>query len=482
MAASQDYASNLVLSRLTYGPETTSRANLQKLGLSGWLKAELRRAKPETHPFLTGSTLFLSNQLSLSQVKNHPNFRRQPQRISQEVAALTTLRRLYSVNQVRESLVEFISDYVPVPLYSPADWARMDYDQTIRGGISGTYPDLLSALAFHPAMLFYLNGQTNTATSPNENFGRELLELFTVTPAAKYSEKDVVASARLFSGISFSLLDYKTRAVPSDHYFGEIRVMGFRHSNAKTEDSETILNRARQLIRHLALQPETAKAFSARMAKRFLSDKPPADVLRAMEAKYLATGGSIFETLRTLAEHPRFISTPPSKVKRPAEHFSSTVRALALDLAAQYQDLTSETSIPSDALNQLLAVLNRQGHLPYDWETPDGFPDTSAAWSTFGGQIQRWNFSSILSQGGYQRFFQQADLVQRFGNYSSLQELVSLVSTSLLAQPLLATDQAEIVKLLETNKGNNPLDAAAKKRQIGMALALVMATEEWNTR
>lgn len=474
-----DFDTNLVLSRLTYGPEQSLRNQLVQKGLKNWLSEQLASNAEESHPLLQAGTAFLSNQLSLREVATHPNFRRRTERVAQEVASLTMLRRLYSDHQVRETLVEFISDYVPVPLFSSGEWARMDYDRTIRNMIGGTYPDLLVSLSFHPAMLFYLNGQTNTAKSPNENFGRELLELFTVTPKAQYTESDVVGASQMLSGISFSLLEYRTKAAPSLHHFGRIKVLGFTHPNAPTDSEDTILSRASQMILHLAKLPQTARAFSLRMATRFLSDRPPSDVLRAMEKSYLASGGSIFQTLQALVLHPRFLSTPASKVKRPAEHFSSTIRALALQPTVKRP---SGGWLDSDALNPMLAVLKRQGHLPFDWETPDGFPDQSIAWATFGGQVQRWNLSARLSQGGYANIFNNSEYEKQFVDWLTLEELLSKISMSLLSQPLREVDAAHMVRLLKANEPRNLPEGPRKARMVQLAMALVMATEEWNVR
>jgi uncharacterized protein (DUF1800 family) len=476
------YTANLLLSRLTYGPTYTSRAELTAQGLGPWLQGQFA-GREETHHLISGKTVFLSNQLDIRSTLLHQNYRRRHERVSQETAGLTLLRRLYSVNQVTESLVEFISDYVPVPLFSDADWARMDYDKTIRAGISGTYPDLLVSLSLHPAMLFYLNGQTNTVKSPNENFGRELLELFTVTPNDRYTETDVQSVAKLLTGISYSMVEYRTVARPENHYFGPISVKGFSHSNSSTGDSDVILSRARQLIVHLAKLPATAKAFSLRMARRYLSDKPAADILRAMEETYLETGGSIPKTMQTMVLHPRFLSTPAEKVKRPAEHFGSTVRALGLEPSSKLlENKGTSWGVESDALNPLVGVLNRQGHSPFDWETPDGYPDFATAWSTFGGQIQRWNFSARVSQGGLTNLFSQPTYQTQFLSYKDLPELVSSISQSLLAQPLRGEDRDQMVKLLQNSDFRNLPDATRRSRAVSMATALVMATEEWNSR
>src|ERR1700730_18369895 len=71
---------------------------------------------------------------------------------------------------------------------------------TIRAHATGSFADLLHAVAKDPAMLLFLDGITNTAGKVNEHFGRECLELFTVGRDAGYTQADVVAASRSFTG------------------------------------------------------------------------------------------------------------------------------------------------------------------------------------------------------------------------------------------------------------------------------------------
>src|SRR5436190_1085666 len=70
---------------------------------------------------------------------------------------------------------------------------------SVRRGALGNFRDLLYAVARDPAMVIYLDNQTNRAGNPNENFARELLELFTLGEG-HYSEQDVKEAARAFTG------------------------------------------------------------------------------------------------------------------------------------------------------------------------------------------------------------------------------------------------------------------------------------------
>ena len=477
-----DFTTNLVLSRLTFGPTAASRAELSSLGLKKWLTKELAAKAPEQSVFLTDPKTFPSSNETLAQTLENPLYRRRAFWVSRELAALTTLRKLYAANQVQETLAEHFADYVPVPLFSQADIARMDYDRTIRANIQKTYPELLVAAAFHPAMLISLNGQTSTAASPNENFGRELLELFTVTPKFKYSEKDVVQAALMLTGINYSYATTELRAIPSRHHFGRISLLGFTHSNLPTDSSATILSRATQMIKHLALLPATAEEFSLRMARRYVSETPSKKLLELMKRTYLSTKGSIPAVFSAMVLSPEFLATKPSKVKRPAEHLASSVRALNLELAAPIQDLVTSGQLDFNDLNSLTTILERQGHVPFDWGTPDGYPDYSDAWTTFGGQAQRWNLTAKISQGAMRNVFTVPTFATLLTQSTSVSTVIDQVVQRTLSSPLRASDKQRMVTLIEANVNRAQTAQQQFAKISSMAFGLVMATEEWNLR
>ena len=76
------------------------------------------------------------------------------------------------------------------------------YMKMFRDGSMGNFKTLIKNVAVHPAMMFYLNNQANTASSPDENFARELMELFTLgkEPLSQYTQADVVAAAQVLTG------------------------------------------------------------------------------------------------------------------------------------------------------------------------------------------------------------------------------------------------------------------------------------------
>ena len=114
---------------------------------------------------------------------------------------------------IREKMTWFWYHFMPIDFesifqssnsYVNTNSARIFYTymKMFRDNATGNFKSLIRNLATHPAMMFYLNNQANTATSPDENFARELMELFTLgkEPLSQYTQGDVVAAAQVLTG------------------------------------------------------------------------------------------------------------------------------------------------------------------------------------------------------------------------------------------------------------------------------------------
>ena len=129
-----------------------------------------------------------------------------------DVAAATIARAAWSKRQLFEVMVDFWSNHLNVTNPSDRVWDnRHDYDrQVIRKHALGRFEDMLIASATHPAMLLYLNNADSTKDNPNENYGRELLELHTVSVDGGYNEQDMRNSTLIMTGFS---VNWETRTL-----------------------------------------------------------------------------------------------------------------------------------------------------------------------------------------------------------------------------------------------------------------------------
>jgi hypothetical protein len=126
--------------------------------------------------------------------------------------------------------------------------------------------------------------------------------------------------------------------------------------------------------------------------------------------------------------------------------------------------------------------LDRQGHLPFDWGTPDGYPDYSDAWTTFGGQAQRWNITSKISQGAMRAVFATPAYASLLSQSTSVSAVIDQVVKITLSSPLRAGDKQRMVSLIEANVVRTQTQQQQFAKISSMAFGLVMATEEWNLR
>jgi len=143
---------------------------------------------------------------------------------------------------------------------------------TLRRLAFGRFDDLLLAVAQDPAMLLWLDNRDNRKAAPNENFARELLELFTLGPGA-YSEADVQAAARAFTGWHLEGDQYLFR--PEEH-----------DDEPKTFLGQTGPWNGEDILRLAAAHPAAARFLATRLLRFYLMDQPPEEAIVALAQVY----------------------------------------------------------------------------------------------------------------------------------------------------------------------------------------------------
>lgn len=302
----------------------------------------------------------------------------------------TLLRRIYSKRQVLEALADTWSNllHVPAPL-SKSFPHRMSYDTMIRDHALGRFDDLLVAADTHPAMLCFLDNSKSRADAPNENLGREVLELHTVGHEGGFTEDDVRDSTMIFTGWRVDI--HKTWDpfyAPDDHYVGAVNVLGFSHANS-APDGEQVTE---DYLRYLAKHPSTADRVCRRLAVRFVSDEPSQELVDHLAAVYLESGTDIRETLRSLVDHPEFAASVGLKVRTPSEDLVNTYRVIGVAI-------DPPEGIDGEGAQAVLSQSVTIGQRPFDWERPDGFPDVAAAWSSASRMLGSWKVHRNAAAG-----------------------------------------------------------------------------------
>lgn len=182
------------------------------------------------------------------------------------------------------------------------------FNNTLRKHALGNFRDLLLAISKEPAMLDYLNNQQNKKGSPNENFARELMELFTLGEGALYTENDIKESARAFTGWGHNFKgDFIVRKRIHDE--GEKTFLGKTGNFDGTDIVDIILK-----------QPECAYFIASKIYKCFVNDVPNEAHIAEM-AKVFYKNYDIQKLMEFLFKADWFYSKENmgSKIKSPTE-------------------------------------------------------------------------------------------------------------------------------------------------------------------
>ena len=182
----------------------------------------------------------------------------------------TIVRAAWSRRQLLEVMVDFWSNHLNITNpHEACWWSRHDYDRrVIRKHALGKFSTMLRASATHPAMMMYLNNAESSRDNPNENYGREILELHSVGVDGGYDEDDMRQSTMVLTGFGISWDTGGFEYHPWDHYVGPVDVMGFHAANAARTKGRT----SASPVDYLAHHPATAERIARKLCYRFVSD------------------------------------------------------------------------------------------------------------------------------------------------------------------------------------------------------------------
>ena len=334
--------------------------------------------------------------------------------VTDELLQAKLLRAVYSERQLEEVMTDFWFNHFNIYVGKGPDRLMIaNYEQdVIRPRAMGKFEDLLVATAKSPAMLFYLDnwlsvgpasmkalgtpagprGRNGYPPRPakknakqnsglNENYGRELLELHTLSVNGGYSQRDVTEAAKVFTGWTIDKPNdgggFKYDA--SMHEPGPKFVLG--HRIKPKGEGEGL-----ELLHRLATSPQTAHFISLKLAQRFVSDDPPEDLVDKLAKTFLKKKGDIREVLTALFHSPEFWAdgTYRAKVKTPLEFVASAVRVTGAEV--------------DDAL-PLARQLGNMGMPLYGAQPPTGYSMKAETWVNSSALLNRMNFALALSSG-----------------------------------------------------------------------------------
>ena len=420
-----------------FQPKNTAQETVSEPTANGEMKVE----KPKTvnADFMTDPNKRREYAKALIDLGYRPR-----QEVINELQASKLIRAVSSERQMQEVLTDFWFNHFNVFANKGADrYLITNYEnQVIRPNVFGKFEDLLLATAKSPAMLFYLDnwlstapdakipdlqklrqmrqermGNQNNPTNPkremrqmerlqqrqmtdpkmqekmaqqqaqgkrrrgiNENYAREIMELHTLGVDGGYTQKDVQEIARCLTG--WTLKQPRNGGgfnyAPIMHDNGEKVILGQKISaGGGQQDGEKV-------IKLLAHHPSTAKFISTKLARKFVSDNPPASLVEKMSQTFLKKDGDLREVYKTMLTSNEFWAAESyrAKIKTPFEMTVSAVRALGAE---------------TNGSPQFHKWIQQMGEGLFLAQPPTGYADTAETWVNTGALLERMNFALALS-------------------------------------------------------------------------------------
>jgi uncharacterized protein (DUF1800 family) len=461
-----------LLRRATFGPTPSLVSAVHKAGAGAWLAAQLT---PRTVVDSAATTLAARwPRLGWSIEQCRSNLAIGAWDVMFDLVDSSIARAVWSNRQLFEVMVGFWSNHLHITCPSADVWDnRHLFDRdVIRRHALGRFSDMLEASARHPAMLRYLNNADSTKDNPNENYGRELLELHTVGVDAGYTETDMRHSTLLLTGLSVDWRNGHYVYNASDHYVGALRVMSYTSPNATAAGGEAA---ALAYVRWLAHHPATARRLAEKLCVRFVADAPPRALVTRLAAVYLANGTAIVPVLRALFASPEFAAAAGHKVRTPYEDFVASLRVLGIQ-----PDVSGTAGIRA-----LQWLANDVGQPPFGWPLPNGYPDVATAWSSAATTLARWNAHLTFAGSGWPTQLRRRDVAWWFGSRppTTYGAAVDVLRAKLCLPPLSPAQRTAVCTFL----GHAPTGAlrpgdALFGWRLSSALALLLDTPHHSVR
>lgn len=308
--------------------------------------------------------------------------------------------------------------------------ALVDQNELFRANALGNLRDLTLAVSKDPAMLRYLDNAQNVKTHPNENYARELMELFTLG-IGNYSETDVRESARAFTGWALDR-SYAFRDFPARHDDGSKTFLG-QTGNFTGED----------IVKIIFAQPAAGRFFAKKLLEFFVYSDPEPGLIDAVGALIRKNDFNLQPVMSTVMRSNLFFSDRAYRalVKSPVQFVVGSYQLFGIR--------------QSDVL--ALGALRRMGQILFYPPNVKGW-DGGAAWLNSQTVLTRENFASgLMAKMGAAAWLQQAmqpldpASVSRALTATILQDDVSPASRAQLAAYLDGTNAGALDALSGEN-------------------------------
>ena len=346
------YAASRFLEQASWGPSPDSVQKVMQLGMEKWIDQQL---------LVPASTLNAPESVRSYDIN--------ADRAAAQYANDWRSRRFYDLatggaDQLRQRMSWALYNYIPVNVIP---YPTIEYFNTLQKNSLGSYKDLLRAVSLSPSMGTFLNNDQNTASRPNENYARELMQLFSVglvllnpdgsvqrdskgAPLETYTQRDVVQATRALSGWN----TVHEPNLPNSNWMNAGKPMTPRSWPPDAHDSsaKTVLGRSiaqgqtpqqdlDSLLDILVNHPNTAPFVSKRLIQSMVSSNPSPQYIERVGKVFRDSGGDLGKVARAIlldpeareADQPARSTPRVGKIKEPILHHTNLLRALGCKAA-----------------------------------------------------------------------------------------------------------------------------------------------------
>ena len=369
-------------------------------------------------------------------------------------------------------------------LYATA-WSKLSNTKVLVNQVNtfrryglGYYRDMLLELSKDPAMIFWLDNQTNHKGAPNENYGREILELFSMG-IGTYTEDDVKACARAFTGWTMANVEYMGIRASRDSVWPYGRLdWQFVYLPEDHDDSpKTFLGQKGRLngddvIDIICQQSATAWFVASKLYGFFVADTPDEGAIQVLADEFRKSGGHIRSVLRTmfLSDFFRSEKVRLARVKSPAELVAGTAL------------LAGGHEFPERSIVNLTMDLTSMGQELLNPPTVEGW-HTGKEWIETGTLVERVNSGALeigdVNQPGVRAIIQRLRAV---GDVLSPQQFVDGCLDGVCQYELAESTRHHLVSHAEEGgnlrfDGTDEVERSAER--VGEMLQFIVATREY---
>jgi uncharacterized protein (DUF1800 family) len=246
-------------------------------------------------------------------------------------------------------------------------------NETFRRNASGNWLTMLTEVTKDPAMLIWLDQTRSRKEHPNENYAREVMELFTLGEG-HYTEKDVAEAARAFTGLAYD----RPRQVSTYRPF-------IHDSGVKTFLGKTGPFTCENILQQITDHPQSTRFIAARLWNFFAGQTPSEEMITALAAVFHANGNNFKPLLAVMFRCEEFYAEPivRNQVKSPVQWLVGSLRMLECDLPPALFAANLMQNLGQD----LFAPPNVKG-----W-------DGGLSWITMNNLLARYNYAEMLVFG-----------------------------------------------------------------------------------